>query len=155
MFSWLIGPRSKYATRAFVRDFAARVSGRIQLTTDGLTYYEPAVRAVFGSEIDYGQINKRYGKDVSPTAPIAARPYSPAVCTGATKRAVIGLPEFDKISTSYVERNNLSIRQGMKRMARLTLGFSKMEEIPPPRLRPSRDVLQLRPSARHPDEEGG
>ena len=129
LISWLIGPRSKYATRAFIRDLAGRMAGKIQLTTDGLLWYEPAVRAAFGSErCDYGQIVKRYGVEVNPTAPIASRRYSPAICTGATKYAVMGRPKMEYVSTSYVERNNLAIRQGMKRMARLTNAFSKRAE---------------------------
>ena len=123
LFSWLHGQRSKFATRAFIRDLAKRVRGHFQLTTDGLKWYEPAVRATLGGRCDYAQIIKTFGNDAEPSDP--SRRYSPAVCTGAVKYRIIGNPDLSKASTSYVERNNLHIRQGMKRMARLTLGFSK------------------------------
>jgi IS1 family transposase len=123
LFSWLIGPRSKYATRAFVADMASRIAGRFQLSTDGLYWYEKAVRRELEGRCDYAQIVKSYGTTTDERNP--ARRYSPAVCTGIQKVHIMGDPDMDKASTSYVERNNLSIRQGMKRMARLTLGFSK------------------------------
>ena len=126
LFSWLIGQRSKYATRAFIRDLASRVEGHFQLTTDGLKYYEPAIRSTLAGRCDYAQIVKEFGSTSDETNP--ARRYSPAVCTAVRKIHVMGMPDMELASTSYVERNNLTIRQGMKRMARLTLGFSKKAE---------------------------
>lgn len=126
LFAWLIGPRSKYATRAFIRDLASRIEGRFQLSTDGLHYYEAAVRAVLAGRCDYGQVIKEFGTVAEPSNP--SRRYSPAVCTRVSKISVMGVPDMDRVSTSYVERLNLTTRTGMKRMARLTLGFSKKEQ---------------------------
>lgn len=122
LFSWLIGPRSKYATSAFVRDMASRIQG-FQLTTDGLYWYEKAVRSAAYGRCDYAQVVKQYGSTAEERDP--TRRYSPAVCTGIIRQRMMGEPDMDLASTSYVERNNLHIRQAMKRMARLTLGFSK------------------------------
>jgi IS1 family transposase len=123
MFSWLIGPRSKFATRAFVTDMASRIEGRFQLTTDGLYWYEKAVRAAAYGRVDYAQVVKSFASTMDERNP--ARRYSPASVTSIIKQRMMGSPDMDLASTSYVERNNLQIRQSMKRMARLTLGFSK------------------------------
>lgn len=129
LISWLIGPRSKWATRAFMRDLAGRLANRVQLTTDGLYWYDAAVKMAFGFDgCDYAQIVKSYGVDAEPGASMAARRYSPAVCTGCEKIWKMGTPDMARASTSYVERNNLAIRQGMRRMTRLTNGFSKKVE---------------------------
>jgi IS1 family transposase len=126
LFSWLIGHRSKYATLAFVRDFASRIAGHFQLTTDGLYWYERAVRTQLHGRCDYAQVVKEFGSTQDERNP--ARRYSPATCTGIQKFSVMGTPDMDKANTSYVERNNLTIRTYMKRMARLTLGFSKKQQ---------------------------
>ena len=123
LFSWLIGPRSKYATIAFVKDMASRIEGRFQLTTDGLYWYEKAVRSAAYGRCDYAQVVKSFGNTADDRNP--ARRYSPAQVTGIIKTRMLGEPDMDYASTSYVERNNLQIRTAMKRMARLTLSFSK------------------------------
>lgn len=123
LFSWLIGPRSRWATIAFVKDMASRIEGRFQLTTDGLYWYEKAVRSALYGRVDYAQVIKQFGSTTDERDP--SRRYSPAECTGIIKQRMLGEPDLDLASTSYVERNNLQIRQAMKRMARLTLGFSK------------------------------
>jgi IS1 family transposase len=126
LFAWLIGNRSKFATRAFVEDFARRIDGHFQLTTDGLYWYEKPVRAALRGRCDYAQVVKEFGSTQDERNP--ARRYSPATCTGIAKYRVMGNPDLDSANTSYVERNNLTIRTYMKRMARLTLGFSKKQQ---------------------------
>lgn len=102
-------------------DLRQRCVGRMQLTTDGHSAYMNAVEESFGNEVDYAQLVKLYG-----TSPEAARGrYSPAVCIGARKQDISGMPDPAHVSTSYVERSNLSIRTGMRRFTRLSLGFSK------------------------------
>lgn len=123
LFSWLIGPRSKFATRAFVRDFASRIAGRFQLTTDGLHWYEQSVRHALAGRCDYAQVIKTFGSTTDERNP--ARRYSPAECTAIQKVWVMGEPDMEKASTSFVERNNLSIRTSNRRFTRLTNGFSK------------------------------
>lgn len=123
IFSYLIGPRSKFATIAFVKDMASRIEGRFQLTTDGLYWYEKAVRSAAYGRCDYAQIIKSFGSTTDEKNP--ARRYSPAECTGIIKQRMMGDPDMEKASTSYVERNYLSIRTSMRRMTRLTNGFSK------------------------------